>query len=63
MADIEATITSESLILENISSGSKILIIVNPDTIPSGTILYDKNVPIGKKFNGSIIISGQLLNQ
>jgi len=60
MVDIEPTIISDFLDLSNISSESRIVIVIDPDTLSGGTILYDKNIPSGKTLNGNISISGKL---
>jgi hypothetical protein len=60
MADMVATMTSEVVVVQDAPATTRIVVVQDPTSITGGTILYDKTVPVGKKFNGGISVSGQL---
>jgi len=43
-----------------ILAGQKLLVIINPTSYEGGAVVYDKDVPIGKKFTGRVAINGEL---
>ena len=70
MADMEVIVGKKSTLVDvdlvqlsmaqTLTTGKRLVVVVDPTTLEGGTVLYDANVPAAKTFVGNIAINGEL---